>query len=126
VLVVFLGHAQDKIIRNSGHVIHCKILNSDSTCVVYQNIVNKNKFQGEIDRSQINKIEFGRGKILDDGIESSGLKQSVITIGILRGGGSLAGADVELLLAGNLSEQFGTRISSLGAGLNIHFRPDIN
>lgn len=48
-----------------------------------------------------------------------------ITVGILQGGGSLVGADIEFLLSSHLGFQVGAGFRGYGAGLNIHLKPSI-
>ncbi len=50
---------------------------------------------------------------------------SCITVGILQGGGSLVGADLELLLSDHFGAQIGAGLVGFGAGLNYHFKPGI-
>jgi hypothetical protein len=49
-----------------------------------------------------------------------------VTIGILQGGGGLLGADFEFMVAPRLSLQAGAGITSFGAGINYHLKPQIN
>ena len=52
-------------------------------------------------------------------------KRNSITIGILQGGGSLVGADMEFLLTKQLGIQVGAGIVGFGGGINYHFKPSI-
>jgi len=52
-------------------------------------------------------------------------KRSSITIGILQGGGSMVGADVEFLLTDRFGLQIGAGYVGFGGGLNYHFKPSI-
>lgn len=52
------------------------------------------------------------------------LKRS-ITIGILQGGGSLVGFDIEALIYKNFGIQFGAGFFGFGAGMNLHFKQKI-
>ena len=49
-----------------------------------------------------------------------------VTIGILQGGGGLLGADFEFMVSPRLSLQAGAGITSFGAGINYHLKPQIN
>ncbi len=49
--------------------------------------------------------------------------RSGITIGILQGGGSLIGADVEVLITDRFGVQLGGGFLGYGGGLNYHFKP---
>jgi hypothetical protein len=48
-----------------------------------------------------------------------------ITIGILQGGGSLIGADMEFLITQQFGIQLGAGLIGFGGGLNYHFHPSI-
>ena len=48
-----------------------------------------------------------------------------VTIGILQGGGSLLGADLEVLLTQRVGVQVGAGLVGFGTAVNFHFRPDI-
>ena len=50
---------------------------------------------------------------------------SCITAGILQGGGSLVGADLEFMLNEHFGAQVGAGLIGFGAGLNYHFKPGI-
>lgn len=52
-------------------------------------------------------------------------ERSSLTIGILQGGGSLIGADFEILLFENFGVQFGAGFLGFGAGINYHISPSI-
>lgn len=53
-------------------------------------------------------------------------KRSSITVGILQGGGSLLGADLEFLLTNRFGFQIGAGLVGFGAGLNYHLKPSIS
>ena len=52
-------------------------------------------------------------------------KRFCLTVGILQGGGSLIGADLEFLLTNKLGLQAGAGIIGYGAGINFHLQPTI-
>lgn len=52
-------------------------------------------------------------------------KRNSISIGILQGGGSLIGADMEFLLTDRFGFQIGAGFIGFGGGLNYHFKPSI-
>ena len=52
-------------------------------------------------------------------------KRNSITIGILQGGGSLIGVDIEFLLTNRFGIQIGAGLVGFGGGLNYHFKPSI-
>tara|TARA_Y100000766_G_C18581546_1_gene447452 strand:- start:101 stop:541 length:441 start_codon:yes stop_codon:yes gene_type:complete len=64
---------------------------------------------------------FSQTEQLDEQIE----KRNSITIGILQGGGSLIGADMEFLLTDRFGFQIGAGLIGFGGGLNYHFKPSI-
>jgi hypothetical protein len=49
-----------------------------------------------------------------------------VSIGLLHGGGSLVGADFEILVSERVGLQVGAGIVGLGAGLNYHLKPTIS
>jgi hypothetical protein len=56
---------------------------------------------------------------------SSGEEKAIMSVGLLQGGGSLVGADLELKLANHLGAQIGAGLLGYGAGIDFHFKPDI-
>lgn len=52
-------------------------------------------------------------------------ERAAVTIGILQGGGSLVGADLEVLLTPRLGVQAGAGFVGFGGGLNVHLQPNI-
>jgi hypothetical protein len=52
-------------------------------------------------------------------------ERSCITIGILKGGGSILGADMEFLISDRFGAQVGFGLVGFGGGLNYHFEPSI-
>jgi len=52
-------------------------------------------------------------------------KRNSITIGILQGGGSIVGADFEILMTERFGFQVGAGLVGFGGGFNYHFRPSI-
>jgi hypothetical protein len=59
-------------------------------------------------------------------IDLSERKNTAINVGLLMGGGSLIGFDLEFMPAKRVGIQAGAGISSFGAGLNYHFQEKIN
>lgn len=59
--------------------------------------------------------------------ESSSVKNTAISIGLMMGGGSLIGADLEYVIPNtSFGFQVGAGISSLGAGINYHLKKCAN
>jgi hypothetical protein len=52
-------------------------------------------------------------------------ERNSVTVGILQGGGSLIGADFELLLTDQFGFQVGAGLVGFGGGLTYHFEPSI-
>jgi hypothetical protein len=52
--------------------------------------------------------------------------KAAVSIGVLQGGGSLFGADFELLVTNRFGFQVGAGLVGLGAGLNYHLKPSIS
>ena len=48
-----------------------------------------------------------------------------ITVGVLQGGGSLIGADIEFLFPNKFGIQFGAGLIGFGGGINFHFKPSV-
>lgn len=48
-----------------------------------------------------------------------------VTVGVLNGGGSLVGADFELMAGPRVGLQIGAGLVGLGAGINYHLKPGI-
>ena len=53
-------------------------------------------------------------------------KRAAVTVGLLQGGGSLVGVDLEYLVAPKIGLQAGIGYVGFGAGLNFHLKPAIN
>ncbi len=53
-------------------------------------------------------------------------KKRALTLGILQGGGSLIGIDLELLLTRKIGIQFGGGFFGYGIGVNYHLEPRVN
>jgi len=53
-------------------------------------------------------------------------ERTSINVGLLMGGGSLIGADLEFLVGKRVGLQLGAGISSMGFGVNYHLQPYIN
>ncbi len=52
-------------------------------------------------------------------------EKAALTIGILQGGGSLIGADLEVLLTQQVGLQVGAGLVGFGAAVNVHLKPTI-
>jgi hypothetical protein len=68
---------------------------------------------------------YGQEEVLVS--EEANEKNTALSLGVLMGGGSLVGADFEVLLPKtSLSLQIGAGISSFGGGINYHLKKRIN
>ncbi|GAB6012585.1 hypothetical protein [Viscerimonas tarda] len=54
------------------------------------------------------------------------IKTTALSAGVMMGGGSLIGADLEVLAGRRLGVQLGVGISSFGGGLNYHLKDGVN
>lgn len=52
-------------------------------------------------------------------------KRNSVTIGFFQGGGSIVGADFELLVTNHFGIQLGAGLIGWGGGVNFHFKPSI-
>ncbi len=59
-------------------------------------------------------------------VKTEKARRLCLTLGILQGGGSLIGADLEFLVTGKLGVQGGAGYIGYGAGLNYHLKPSIH
>lgn len=118
--------AQDVIVRTNGKNIHCKVLKVDNSEVYYY--LNDDLFKHSISRNEVKEIQYGNqlpnsSKI---GFQSyANEPKSSITVGILEGGGSLVGFDIEMMYSKSASLQLGACLVGFGAGLNMHLKPTI-
>lgn len=120
--------SQDIIIHKDGRIINCKITNIDSVKVYY--IFNKNNrdISTFLDRSMVSEIQYnvqGNPGVSNSLSVAAPNLRNAITIGVLNGGGSLLGFDIEALLGKKFGIQAGIGLSSFGAALNFHFRPTV-
>ena len=53
-------------------------------------------------------------------------KRAAVTVGLLQGGGSLVGFDLEYLVAPKIGLQAGLGYIGFGGGINFHLKPAIN
>lgn len=52
-------------------------------------------------------------------------KTKCLTLGVLQGGGSLLGADFEVLISKQVGMQVGMGLVGFGGGINYHFKPSV-
>jgi hypothetical protein len=117
---------QDVITKTNGKKIYCKVIDVDSTHVYYNQ--NQDLFRYKIKRAEVREIQYGESFFDSSGASSgpvlNGARNS-ITIGVLEGGGSLIGFDMEFMVTKSAGIQFGAGIVGFGGSLNIHLKPTI-
>lgn len=62
---------------------------------------------------------------IEDYEEEEESERAAITVGILQGGGSLIGTDLEVLLSQRIGIQMGAGLIGFGGALNVHLKPHI-
>jgi hypothetical protein len=77
--------------------------------------------------------EHSDEKVVEEGVaatqdqENKPVKNTAINVGLMMGGGSLIGADLEFVIPNtSFGFQFGAGISSFGAGINYHLKKCAN
>ncbi|MGE5478900.1 MAG: hypothetical protein ACM3U1_00575 [Chloroflexota bacterium] len=131
----FFAYSQDMVIKNSGERILCKIEKEDSLNI-YITITKKGRepLSAVISKSDIKVFEYDYEPpaqlVTVDGVQpvyQPTYRQygSLVSIGILHGGGSLIGADIELPVGDNYGLQAGAGYLGFGAAFNYHFKPTI-
>lgn len=68
---------------------------------------------------------YAQSEQKNDTVKVETPKTASVTIGILQGGGSLLGVDIEKMLFKQMGLQAGLGIYGFGAGINYHFKPSI-
>jgi len=118
--------SQDIIIRTNDDMIDCKVTKVDSA-TVYFNMVLKGKIvKTFIDKSYVKDIKYKvNPSIKRELSENNESQESALSVGFLQGGGALIGCDLELYLPDYFGVQIGGGLSAFGAGINIHFKPDL-
>ena len=126
--IPFYVFSQDLIIKSNGDKLDCKILKEDSLKLYFafrKNGYNINTF---ISKNEIRSYSYKyrqNGNFFKDSIDNKSDKKNAITIGILEGGGSLVGADLETLLGSQFGVQIGAGLVGFGAGLDVHLHSSI-
>jgi len=119
--------AQDIIVKINNEEIKCKIKSTDKEFVYYTTNISGSDFHTTILKENVYKLIFNA-----EGDPANRTEQIIttesnacLTIGILQGGGSLIGLDLELPIAKRITFQLGGGFVGFGAGLNIHVKPTI-
>jgi hypothetical protein len=141
IATAFSTFSQDLIVRRNGDKIPCKVTGVDSLNVYFSLIRNGNEIATSIEKNKVEDIRYNaslENKITRESKPTSTSRDNrqnkevyksessrCTTIGILQGGGSLVGFDVEFLVSKKLGVQAGVGFLGFGAGLNYHFAPHI-
>jgi hypothetical protein len=133
IFILFLSlasitNAQDLIINNSGERIPCKITKVDSLNIYFVTQWNNNQINTFIKRDEIRTIEYNYSQTkrhFDDSLRFNKNYTRCITLGVLNGGGSLLGVDLEFGFGKSFGIQVGAGLVGLGAGMNFHFKPTL-
>lgn len=123
----FNSFAQDVVVRANGDSANYKMTKLDSLKMSFTDNRNGKEASTSIDKSQAKDVRSGES-VKGNKLDSSRLNQNYrkcLTIGILEGGGSLIGADFEVLLSNYFGLQVGAGIIGYGGSLNVHFKPNI-
>ncbi len=68
---------------------------------------------------------FLGGHVFGQEAQTEKKHRAAVTLGFLQGGGSLVGADFELLVSDRVGLQVGAGVVGLGAAINYHLKPSI-
>lgn len=71
-------------------------------------------------------VLFYGSQIFGQDVETEKTPRAAATIGLLQGGGSLFGADLEVLVSDRLGLQVGAGLVGVGAAVNYHLKPSIS
>lgn len=124
-ILTFCMFSQDIITKSSGEKIKCKITSIDTTNIYYTITRNGHEIDTCISKSIVQYAQYG--ETVAESLSSKNIKaKNSLTIGILEGGGSLFGFDIEYLLTRRLGIQAGAGIVGFGGGINFHLSPAIN
>jgi hypothetical protein len=136
--------AQDKIISKSGKVVKCIFISSDSVNYYYKKLDTSDAKIYSVAKSTVSKVHMGtfdsggvsgnsdgsgsdsiaflrNGEPLQEDDQSS----VAFAFGVLHGGGSLFGGDLEFRLGRFTAIQFGVGFKGYGAALNFHLAPSL-
>jgi hypothetical protein len=126
IIISVYTFSQDVIIKNSGEKINCKITGIDSTTVYFMMYRNGREINTHIMKSSVRDIQYGVYQY-ENPVQADYPTdfKNCVSIGILHGGGSLVGADLEFKLADRFGLQAGAGFIGFGGGLNVHFKSSI-
>ena len=113
--------SQDIIIAKNGSYLNCKIIKEDSSKVFYETKVKNRLVAGSMNMSEVKKIIYP--KVPNEKTKSE--NELGLTVGFLQGGGSLIGADLEMLFPNSIGIQFGLGIAGYGCAFNVHLKKTI-
>lgn len=121
VLVSLVSFSQDFIYLTNGTIIKCKVTGIDEERVYFIYKPDGIDVNSSVNRNSIMEIRYRQFDSRETAIEYSG----ALTMGILQGGGSLVGMDLEYKYSDYLGVQAGIGLVGYGFGLNVHFKPTI-
>ena len=116
-----LAISQDVIIAKNGTYFKCKIIKEDSIKVFYETKVKNRPLNGSMNMSDVKKIIYTK----EPSEKASSENELGLTIGFLQGGGSLIGADLEMLFPNSIGIQFGLGLAGYGCAFNVHLKKSI-
>lgn len=134
VLIIFLHstslflYSQDLIISKNLTRTTCEITGEDSINIY--TIVNHSgrKINTYIRKDEVKSYfyDYEAYKFsVRDSIKNHQIYDRALTIGVLNGGGSLVGLDVEFVFINSFGLQVGVGFLGVGGGINYHFKPEI-
>jgi hypothetical protein len=127
-LVPSILHAQDLIIKKDGERIQCKITSEDSSKINYDILVDSRRYHSFIFKDEVSGYYYNFHVLINeinDSLNRNNFYRNCATIGILQGGGSLIGVDVEFYLGSRIGIQAGAGIIGFGGGINLHLKPRV-
>lgn len=119
--IAFKSFSQYVIVLKDHNKVECNITSIDSTKYYIDLEKDGKTVSTFIYKSEVLSYEF-KGNVQP---ETNTDKRTAISIGVLMGGGSLIGADLENMLTERVGFQVGAGLVGFGAGLNLHFKPSI-
>jgi hypothetical protein len=121
-------YSQDLIVGKNLTRTKCEIIGEDSIKIYA--IVNHSGSQVStyIYKDEVKSYHYdyiAQKSLVRDSIKNHQIYEKALTIGVLNGGGSLVGLDIEFALINSIGLQAGIGFLGIGGGINYHFRPDI-
>jgi hypothetical protein len=121
VLISAISFSQDIIYLTNGLHIKCKVTGIDEDNVYFNYKPEGVEINSSVNRNSIKEIRYKQFDSSNMDNEYSG----ALTMGLLQGGGSLVGMDLEYKFSDFIGIQGGVGLIGYGLGLDVHFRPTI-